>query len=290
MVAVMFKATYSILRYVPRILREEFVNVGVLLVCPELGFKRVLTLSHFGEGSRVKALRDTDGWFVQHAVGKLRRAFDDGSVNDLLDKPGGAPLEAADVQALFEMYRVNNLQLSEPRLYPTNNPEVTLLELFTEFVGEQTQPRQAKSVTRRVIKRDVHSTFMQLGLLGEDKVMENWELPTLTKPTVDLAYKNDVWHCYQAVSFATHERDMTYAVNAYRQAAHDARASREDETLRKAEFMVLGFVPQDAPQRVSSLLEALRVDEIAFTDYREAPNIAQDIARDLQAHQSLTVN
>ena len=73
----MFQGTYSVLRYVPSIPREEFLNVGVLLVCPQLQYQRILALPDYGQGSRIEALQQTDEAFVEHAVGKLRIALED---------------------------------------------------------------------------------------------------------------------------------------------------------------------------------------------------------------------
>ena len=33
------RALYAVIRYIPNMLREEFVNVGVILVCLRQGFK-----------------------------------------------------------------------------------------------------------------------------------------------------------------------------------------------------------------------------------------------------------
>ena len=55
-------------------------------------------------------------------------------------------------------------------------------------------------------------------------------------------------------------------------------------TPRNAKFTVLADIPKSPVGRISNLLDALRIDDIEVEDFRAAPEIAQDIARDLQAH------
>jgi hypothetical protein len=284
----MHNAMYSVLRYVPDVLREEFVNVGIALVCPALEFQQVLVLPNFGSDSRIKVFDDADGQFVRHAVYKLRQAFADKSINELLGKPVEESLISQDLLTLFEIYRVNNVQLSMPHSVAVTNPLETLQELFTMFIGEMPQPKQAKSITRKVIRQHVHGILSQQGLFGKDRVVENWEVPVATQPTVDFSYLNDVRHCYQAISLAAHERDVVNAVNAYRQTAHDVREHGIEDALKNAHFVVLGHLPAQPSPRVNILLEVLKTDEIKFADYREAENIAKDIAVHLQTHQPIT--
>ncbi len=287
------RATYSIIRYLPSVPREEFVNVGVLLVCPEVGFQEMRVLHGFGKDSRIKALENTDGEFVNHALSKLRLALENRSINEVLGRLGAgkAPLGLDDLSTLWEMYRANNIQFSPPRSVATTNPAVTLEQLFQEFISEAPRTQKRGIVSRRIIRRNVTDVFRQAGLFGAGKVQEEWELPTLTKPTVDLAYQNHVWHCYQAIAFAAAERTVTNDVNAYRQAARDAREDKNlDQVIRQASFTALVDVPKKPVGQISNLIEALKHDGIEIEDYRAAPEIAQDIARDLKAHDLVAQN
>lgn len=282
------RATYSVIRYVPSVTREEFVNVGVLLICPQVGFQAMRTLHGFGEGSRIKSFEQTDGLFVRHAMTKLRDALEDKSINATLMKPeADASLEPKDLQNLFEMYQVNNVQFSPPRSVATTEPAVTLEELFQDFVGAAPRSTAPKTVTRTVIRDKAHKEFSQLGLfqLG---LQEEWEVPTRTRPKVDFAYLNHVWHSYQAISFTAHEQALTNAVNAYRQTARDAREdSNLPENVRDTKFTVLAHQSTSASVRVRNLIEALEFDRIVVADHRDAADIAKDIERDLREHQPI---
>lgn len=276
------QATYMVVRYLPDVPREEFVNVGVVLICPSVGFQGIRVIETFGEGSRAKLLGG-EGLFVRHSLTKLRNAITHNQVDDLLGTklaPEGllTPSGLSDLQQIY----CNNIRFGPSRTAVTENPALTLEKLYQEYVGEQAVKSEPKSITRTIIRRKVNEVFSQQGLFNLG-LTEDWRLPLLTEPTVDLAYKNRVWHCYQAISFAGHERLVTTAVNAYRQTARDARDSQTE--VRDAQFMVLGHKPSNLFRQASNLEAALIHDGIQVADYRDAPQIAQDIKRHLEAHQ-----
>jgi Protein of unknown function (DUF3037) len=278
------KATYAILRYVPSVLREEFLNVGVVLVCPELNFQGISILPGFGEDSRLKVFEQSDGMFIRHALGKLQRAIEDRSINEVLGKEDERiPLGTEDLKSLYAMYAANNLQLSPIRSAATNNPRETLETIYTEFVGQIDNKPTLRTVTKKVIRDQVRKVFAQQGLFDLGLEQE-WQLPILTAPTIDFAYQNQVWHCYQAISFAGHERTVTTSVNAYRQAANDAREYGASSEIKKAKFAVLGHVPKNLAGKAKNLLEALKHDEIAVENYQDVAQLVQPIAHDLKTH------
>lgn len=276
------QATYMVIRYLPDVPREEFVNVGVVLICPDVSYQGIRVVETFGDGSRAKLLGG-DGFFVQHSLVKLRNAIDHKHVDDLLGKKL-APEGRLSPQGMLDLYQIycNNVRFSQPRTAVTENPELTLEKLFKEYVGSQQSRPQPKTITRAVIRRSVKEVFSQQGLFDLG-LTEDWRLPLITEPTVDLAYKNQVWHCYQAISFAGYERSVTNSVNAYRQTARDARDSGTE--VRDAKFMVLSHKPSTLSKLLSNLEAVLKQDSIEVADYREAPAIAQSIRKDLEAHQ-----
>jgi len=278
----MFRAVYMIIRYIPDTLREEFVNIGVLLACPEADFQGVRAISSFGEGSKVKLLGDGDGYFVRHTLNKLSNIVDKRSTGEILGNDGRC-LTPGDSENLWQMYRANNIQLSEPRTAATSDPKATLEQLFQDFVGGQSTISRSSNITRTVINRHVRSVFAEQGLfkLG---LREDWRLPVSTEPIVDYAYKNSVWNFYQAISFSGKEQRFSLQTNAYRQVASDAKKS-SSEVVAKAGFVVLGYLPAQPSKQVRNNLAALEEDNIKFVDFQEAPDIARDIRTHLQAHQ-----
>ena len=144
------QAFFMVVRYVPRVLREEFVNVGVVLSCPEANFQDIQTLQSFGDDSKAKLL-DGDGLFVRHTITKLRNTLQGKTLQTMLGEklsPEGE-LSLEGMTALHHAY-CNNIQFSLPRTVLTGNPKETLYELYTEYVGEQRIKAELKAITRTV--------------------------------------------------------------------------------------------------------------------------------------------
>lgn len=117
-------AYYSIIQFCPDRGRAEAANVGVLLLCPELGFVGARTSEHdrrvkkfFGSASvDWKRLR-----LIEHAI--------EARVRDDYDWSEGLPaLER------FISTRANDIQLTPARSMKTADPEVDLDVLFRELV------------------------------------------------------------------------------------------------------------------------------------------------------------
>jgi Protein of unknown function (DUF3037) len=280
-------AMYTIIRYIPNILKEEFVNVGVILVCPEVGFQRLRAIPSFGEGSKAKLLEGSDGLFVRHAVSKLEELLELNRAADLVGEEGvtNKRLNFTGLATLQKMYN-NNIQLSQPFSAATDNPEALLEKLYRDFVDTVEVKPKSERVTSGVIRRKVERTFAELELFDAG-LQKNWKLPVKTH-IVDMAYKNGVWHCYQAISFATTHKgtisDVIKDTNSYRQAASDAKNS-SDPNIENAHFTVLGYLPPSPSSIVEGLVQDLKDNGIKWADYEEAPEIAKDIARDIKAHQ-----
>jgi hypothetical protein len=275
-------ASYTILRYIPSILREEFVNVGVILICPALEFQGIRVLPSFGDDSRLKVFEQADGMFIRHAVGKLQRAIENRSINELLSSDEEqASLSLIDLKNLQSMYVANNLQLSPVRSAAASNPKEMLERLFTDFVGQLEVEKTSKKVTKQAIRDKARKVFSQQGLFALGLEQE-WQLPTLTAPTNDFAYKNGVWRCWQAISFAGAERTVKTTVDAYRQAANDARQQGKTSEIKDAKFGVLGYVPKGINGKTQNLLDVLKYDAIEIQDYRDVSELAKPIMQHLK--------
>jgi Protein of unknown function (DUF3037) len=284
------RAKYVVVRYMPSTLRAEFANVGVILLCEQADFQDAKVLNSFSSIARIKDMPGFDGHFVRHAVTKLRDAVSQKRMDLYLGNsaPEGR-LTPENISLLPSVYG-NNIRLSEIFTCITENPALTLETLFSELVGLEQPVPVSNRMDRARILRDVSQKFRQLGLFDVG-LQEEWVLPVRTQPRVDLAYKNHVWHCYQAMSFELSETRLLQTVNAYRQVKRDAQESPiAPPEIQNAKFACLTKPIRTSSPRVADLMDLLKDEGFELLDYRDANQIAQDIARDLQAHQSLTVN
>ena len=268
------RALYAIVRYVPSILRGEFVNVGVLVVIPGTTEWSLTQLPGFGKGSHAKRLPGSDGVFIGHAMTSLR---------DMLERMSREPWTEERLAALCAMYAANNVQLSPLRSAVAKDAKALSESMFARFVEDPTAKTEKTVRGKRVIREKVRKIFAAQNLF-ELGLEEDFVLPVKSRPVMDMAYKNGVWHCYQAIPFDLPERDVVDYVNAYRMVADDAQHS-SDADLREGVFVAFTNEHGDPTLR-DDLIGVMREDGIQVAHVDEAPAIADDIASHLRSHDS----
>ncbi|MBC9795012.1 DUF3037 domain-containing protein [Sinomicrobium weinanense] len=118
---------YAVIRLVPRVEREEFLNVGVVLFCKETAFLQ--TLYHIDE-EKLKAFGcETDREQLKENLAsfdKISRGCED-----------GGPIARLDLPSRFRWLtavRSSVIQTSRPHPGFSSDPEETLQKLFRELV------------------------------------------------------------------------------------------------------------------------------------------------------------
>lgn len=118
---------YAVIRYVPRVEREEFLNVGVVVFCKEQ--KQVHVLFHIDE-QKLKALApETD---IEELRGYLAAFAATAS-----GKPEGGPIAQEDAASRFRWLtavRSSSIQTSRPHPGFTDSTENTAARLLEELV------------------------------------------------------------------------------------------------------------------------------------------------------------
>lgn len=265
-------ALYAIVRYVPSVLRGEFVNVGVLVVIPGTTEWSLTQLPSFGKGSHAKRLPGSDGVFIGHAITNLK---------DMLARQSQEPWTEERLMALCAMYAANNVQLSPLRSAAASDIQQLSQLLFSRFVEDLTA-RPDKAVRgKRVIREKVRKIFAAQHLF-EMGLEEDYTLPVRSRAVVDMAYKNGVWHCYQAIPFDLDERAVVDYVNAYRKVSDDAKSSGDND-LTQAIFVAFTNEQGDPTLR-HDLIGVMQEDGIDVVGVETAPEIAERIASDLREH------
>ena len=117
---------YAVVRFVPQVEREEFINVGLLMMCKRRRWLRVAVsidperLRAFAPGTDVEALRRHLESFERHAT------------------PGPGPIASLEAHERFRWLtavRSACIQTSRPHPGLTTNLEATFSRLFEELVA-----------------------------------------------------------------------------------------------------------------------------------------------------------
>lgn len=119
---------YSVIRYVPSVLREEFVNIGVIVVSVAQNNCVIKAVSSFGSGSRVMLLPGADGEFVQHASLGLETT---------LRRIGAEEWTEQRFHDVTAAYAANNIRLTVPRPAAIADPVALVVSLFSQLVEDE---------------------------------------------------------------------------------------------------------------------------------------------------------
>jgi len=118
---------YAVIRVVPRVEREEFLNVGIILFCKKAKFIKVLS---YIDDAKIEALsNDFDIEQLHCNITALKKIVTG-------DKDGG-PIAEMDIPSRFRWLtaiRSSAIQTSRPHPGLCEDLEKTIQRLFTELV------------------------------------------------------------------------------------------------------------------------------------------------------------
>jgi hypothetical protein len=147
------KAYYCIVRYVPDLVRNESVNIGIALEIENQNEKS--NYFHFAESFQRAA--KIDPFLKTSTLEKLIK----GSIEQMVLES-----ESLSLEGLVSNYRGGKVQLSEPRFALLNDIEFEIKSLFEQFVVDEKEERH-HGKTEPILKKEVRETFRRVGINGE---------------------------------------------------------------------------------------------------------------------------
>jgi hypothetical protein len=193
---------YSVVRFVPHPIRDEAINVGVVLVSPS--GEHVLHRFTRAFRSRLSVLApDVDPRMVERALSDFQARFP----GDLAQAPLGSEARPLTEDALRQLSTSYGYQVrfTPPRPVAVEEPERSLAQLFDEYVGPITSgeaggvPGRAK-VRRRVLRR------LRDWSVPRDRVIERPKIPVRHgSNTLDIGIEraaNDLAVAVEPISFS----------------------------------------------------------------------------------------
>lgn len=187
--------SYTVLRYVHDIVTGEFLNVGVVLYCPELKYLRAKTrkktarLTHCFKGANASA--------VKHAIRQLEEEIR-GSAKGLDSFFPDKSTTAQDFAFRVLPHDDSSLQWSQLGAGRTRDPNRELDRLFDRLVA-----RYDSHNDNRKTESDVWRHFSRA--LDRRRISANWQKKTIASAadsvTFEHAVKNGRWHCLEPLSF-----------------------------------------------------------------------------------------
>lgn len=143
-------AKYAVLRYVPSLEREEFINIGIAFHSPE---DKYLNLSITDNFKRVKTFDDeVDINFLKLILNGMEDEFEPSTIDGFSEKQ----LKNPDLLNEYTKFYVNQLQFSEVKFILSNNILCDEKSLFDTYVyfdapkNERITKDKVKSLMSRV--------------------------------------------------------------------------------------------------------------------------------------------
>lgn len=172
---------HRILRYVPSPLREESVNIGVLVYDPVTGERRLRMINEHSEFGSIRRLRPPADEAVlrgmrEHLESRLSAAppanGNGGPIRSTLRNGQGNPIPAGtewlQILEKWDATLSNALQLAEPRATIAGDLDAETDRLYDEFVtvlaGSRTQARPESPRTRPQMRNYMDQVIRQAGL------------------------------------------------------------------------------------------------------------------------------
>lgn len=189
------KGYYSVIQYCPDPARLEAANIGVLLLCPEVGFVRARTAA---ANERVAKFFGRDSFDPARLLA-AKRAIEHRVVVD------HDSFRTPEDLIRFIKTRGNDIVLTPPRPMRVADPERDLEALFKELVGGR-----ARREHKRPLLPALDAVFRQPSLQGRIQLNSTVRVPTIGRTLrVPYAYRNGVLNLVKPQRFVDQEETAT---------------------------------------------------------------------------------
>jgi hypothetical protein len=272
--------SYSVLRYVHDPVTQEFVNIGVAVFSPAAKYFRATCTTSYGritnifqkiDGNRFRQLSR----YIQDQICAMGREYE-----SALPFESGQSIEHLLAKVLPP--DDSAIQFSKPGVGLSSDFDQTLKELFDRHVEQYTaigdSPRRSDDEVWRVFREPLDRVQVTPLLRPKRIVASNYEYE------FERAWKNQVWHVYEPVSF-----DMVEASSMLDKANRwvGRATSLMDSTDRFQMHILLGE-PQDERlnatfTKAQNILNKMPGKK-EFIRESEAQAFAENLAREIQSH------
>lgn len=276
--------TYTTLRYVHDVTTGEFVNVGIAMFAPELGYTSAKCRKTI---TRVKSTfpslnADSFKASMKYVEAKFKEAQ-----NELNHLKGqllltGNPKTAVEIALKAIGKDDSSLQWSPMGSGTTSDPEITLERLYKRMVSLNDEVPSATH------KQDVDVWRKFSSALQNRKLLDHFEPKTISvmddEITFEHAWKNGVWHCLAPVSF-----DLS-SPTSIKDKAHKWLGQLSSVSNTKDKFKVYFLVGEPSQSDLSgaalsavNILKKSNMTSMVFTE-NETEKLAELIEQEVKAH------
>ncbi len=277
---------FFLLRYVPDVVKGEFVNIGVaLLEQADDGFTGVRFTRDW---RRVRCLDpDADIELLESYESDLRRLLQS-RVPEIINYRGPMSRRAW-LLALMQESFAGTLGMAPMSAILTESPQVELAKLAQMYLESAPRAPQSEAARRdqsgrRSIYHAMRDAFEQAGVWQSPKMRTDIEVAPYTRPgdplKIDCGYRpNGVIHLFHAVSLATDVNSakvLAYTYSDMRDNLHAAEHAMSDLTAVTEDQLDL------QNESVAFALATLQANDITVARVADMPAVAERARIDLK--------
>jgi len=258
---------FFVLRYVPDSVKDEFVNIGVLLLGANAGYAG---LRFTRDWARVRCLdSQADIEVLQSLESDFKRQLANGAA-------------AREIVGKLEDTLSNTLQITTPKPLLTESPEKELETLARYYLDRKRPSRKARLSARQEILSEMRSAFEQAGVWKA--LDQNIAASLYTRPgdplKIDCGYQpNGVVHLFQAVALSSEPDVAKVLAFTYPLLAQGILRARKAKTELTA-IVENGTDREDGVLQFAA--ETLEGSGIRMVPVSNMPDVAEQVRVDLR--------
>jgi hypothetical protein len=260
----------------------EFVNLGVIVYAPAYSFLDAIFTSKY---SRITSMfPDANGKFIS----KLVRDFEM-ALNPIKSQLKEIIRPSKDLASITQSLLPNDdsaLQLTKVNTAIDLFLDGALQDLYVDMVEKyMANDNSVHSISDSdVWKLKYKKYFDDLKLT--EKLQKHVVTTKFDEFAFDKSWKNEIWHCYEPVSFdLINEDNIKDKVYKWK-----GRISEIDETDEKIHLTFLTQLPHTHTKLKTFITESLNIKtdnvEVELVSENDAPNIAQKVNKLMEEHES----
>lgn len=266
-----YQGFYTVVRFVPDLLKNEPINIGLIVHSPKIGYIR----TEFADKKAniiSKYNNDIDPLVVKYIMDDLMQNFDNENYM-LRNQKMGNFFENNMLHKIFSAHS-NQLQFTEPRGIITQDLDKDFERLFEELVFKGTTIKKEKVIEERTMRSDVKKMLNKFDLIKNNIVKENHiEIDRFgSEIKIDFKYINGKPNLVKNLSLDPKNREpMDHAklwLKNYEEIKSNAIREGVDNKIQ-----LIYCLPLEDRCENNSIMSCLNVASDELIDYRDSDKI-----------------
>jgi|SRR5690625_2632646 len=266
-----YQAYYTIVRFIPDLVRNEPINIGLIIHSPqkqyirtEFADKKVNIISRYNE--------DIDPSVVKYVIRDIIEDFD--NENYIIRNHKMGSFDDDKLLHKISAAHSNQLQFTRPKGVITQDLDKEFERLFEELVFKEERIKRDRAIEERTMKSTIRKKLNQFKLIEDSIVKENYiEVDRFgDKIKIDFKYMNGKPNLIKNISLDTKSKDPMEHSKLWLANYREIKISSKREGIDK-NVQLIYCLPDDNSNINNSLIACLKEASDEMIDYRDEEKV-----------------